>query len=50
MSQQTYKNVTFNIDNERTLGMIGKFTRTGNRDANGNYKNRDIDKYTKLLI
>ena len=49
MSQQTYKNVTFNIDNERTLGMIGKFTRTGNRDANGNYKNRDIDKYTKFI-
>ena len=49
MSQQTYKNVTFNINNERTLGMIGKFTRTGNRDINGNYINRDIDKYTKFV-
>ena len=49
MSQQAYKNVTFAIENERTMGMIGKFTRTGNRDINGNYINRDIDKYTKFI-
>lgn len=49
MSQKSYKNVTFTIDNEVTMGMLGKFTRTGNRDDNGYYRDRDIDKYTKFI-
>jgi len=50
MTKKVYKNITFDIDvNEQTSGMSGKFTRTGNRDENGKYYDREIDEYSKFV-